>query len=207
MRPAATANGCSSWPTSTAISKPACSSPLDDAILEHASIDVDGWRKIDEVPFDFERRRVSVLLDDGGSRLLVVKGAPEDILRLSASYEDDEGAASQPARRAPRARASSAVRRARPRRLPRARHRLAPGRRRTIRTRWSATRPNWSSPALPPSSIRPRKARAPRWPRSRADHVAVKVITGDNELVTEHICAAARPAGHARADRARRSRR
>ena len=48
-----------------------------------------GWRKIDEVPFDFERRRVSVLLENGTTRLLVVKGAPEDILRLSVSYEAD----------------------------------------------------------------------------------------------------------------------
>ncbi|WP_439668977.1 magnesium-translocating P-type ATPase [Cupriavidus necator] len=61
-------------------------SPLDDAILEHTEIDVSGWCKIDEVPFDFERRRVSVLLDNGTTRLLVVKGAPEDILRLSVSY-------------------------------------------------------------------------------------------------------------------------
>jgi Mg2+-importing ATPase len=64
-------------------------SPLDDAILEHQEIDVTGWRKIDEVPFDFERRRVSVLLENGTTRLLVVKGAPEDILRLSVSYEAD----------------------------------------------------------------------------------------------------------------------
>jgi P-type Mg2+ transporter len=64
-------------------------SPLDDAILEHQEIDVTGWRKIDEVPFDFERRRVSVLLEKGTTRLLVVKGAPEDILRLSVSYEAD----------------------------------------------------------------------------------------------------------------------
>jgi Mg2+-importing ATPase len=62
-------------------------SPLDDAILEHKEIDVTGWRKIDEVPFDFERRRVSVLVDNGQRRMLVVKGAPEDILRLCTSYE------------------------------------------------------------------------------------------------------------------------
>lgn len=57
-------------------------SPLDEAILAHQTIDVGSWRKIDEVPFDFERRRVSVLLDDGVRRMLVVKGAPEDIMRL-----------------------------------------------------------------------------------------------------------------------------
>jgi Mg2+-importing ATPase len=62
-------------------------SPLDDAILEHSEIEVSHWQKIDEVPFDFERRRVSVLLDNGQERLLVVKGAPEDILRLSTSFE------------------------------------------------------------------------------------------------------------------------
>ncbi|MGZ5167361.1 MAG: hypothetical protein ACXWCY_08000, partial [Burkholderiales bacterium] len=57
-------------------------SPLDEAILRHGTIDVSAWHKIDEVPFDFERRRVSLLLERAGSRLLVVKGAPEDILRL-----------------------------------------------------------------------------------------------------------------------------
>jgi P-type Mg2+ transporter len=61
-------------------------SPLDDAILEHKEIETSGWRKIDEVPFDFERRRVSVLLDQGEKRLMVIKGSPEDILRLSTQY-------------------------------------------------------------------------------------------------------------------------
>jgi len=55
-------------------------SPLDDAILAHENIDVSEWKKIDEVPFDFERRRVSVLLDKGNGRLLVVKGASEEII-------------------------------------------------------------------------------------------------------------------------------
>ena len=50
-------------------------SPLDEAILAHQHVNVEAWRKIDEVPFDFERRRVSVLVDDGADRLLVVKGA------------------------------------------------------------------------------------------------------------------------------------
>lgn len=61
-------------------------SPLDDAILRHEEINVSSWRKIDEVPFDFERRRVSVLVDQGEKRLLMVKGSPEDILRLSTRY-------------------------------------------------------------------------------------------------------------------------
>jgi Mg2+-importing ATPase len=66
-------------------------SPLDEAILGHRRLDVTAWHKIDEVPFDFERRRVSVLIDNGATRLLVVKGAPEDIIRLSVEYETADG--------------------------------------------------------------------------------------------------------------------
>ena len=66
-------------------------SPLDDAILAHRELDVKAWHKIDEVPFDFERRRVSVLIDDGSTRLLVVKGAPEDLIQLSVEYQQADG--------------------------------------------------------------------------------------------------------------------
>jgi Mg2+-importing ATPase len=66
-------------------------SPLDDAILAHEHLDVGLWRKIDEVPFDFERRRVSVLIDDGQHRHLIVKGAPEDILPLCCDMEAGSG--------------------------------------------------------------------------------------------------------------------
>jgi Mg2+-importing ATPase len=62
-------------------------SPLDTAILERPARDAAGWVKLDEVPFDFERRRVSVLLERQGRRLLIVKGAPEDVLKLSSRYE------------------------------------------------------------------------------------------------------------------------
>ena len=62
-------------------------SPLDEAILAAGNIDVSAWRKIDEVPFDFERRRVSVLVEEEGRRRIVVKGAPEDVLSLAARYE------------------------------------------------------------------------------------------------------------------------
>jgi Mg2+-importing ATPase len=68
-------------------------SPLDEAILSARPFDMAGWRKIDEVPFDFERRRVSVLVEHDAGRRLIVKGAPEDLLRLCGQYEDASGAA------------------------------------------------------------------------------------------------------------------
>ncbi len=66
-------------------------SPLDDAILAHGTIDASLWRKIDEVPFDFERRRVSVLVERDGVRTLILKGAPEDVIRICTSVEVPDG--------------------------------------------------------------------------------------------------------------------
>jgi Mg2+-importing ATPase len=64
-------------------------SPLDDAILQHQTHDVDHWKKIDEIPFDFQRRCVSVLIDDGSERWLVAKGAAEDMLRLCSHIQGE----------------------------------------------------------------------------------------------------------------------
>jgi Mg2+-importing ATPase len=53
--------------------------PLDEAIKEYKKINVSALRKIDEMPFDFERRRGSVVMEENGKRLLVCKGSPETI--------------------------------------------------------------------------------------------------------------------------------
>ncbi|HCG29105.1 MAG TPA: magnesium-translocating P-type ATPase [Chloroflexi bacterium] len=55
-------------------------SPLDDAILRDASLDTPNARMLDEIPFDFERRRLSVIVDLDGTPLLISKGAPEGLL-------------------------------------------------------------------------------------------------------------------------------
>ncbi|MFX8235208.1 hypothetical protein ABTL20_21470, partial [Acinetobacter baumannii] len=45
------------------------------------------FRKIDELPFDFERRRMSVVLErSDGSHVLICKGAVEEVLGVSSSY-------------------------------------------------------------------------------------------------------------------------
>ncbi len=55
-------------------------SPLDVAILAASpDADDDGWTKLDEIPFDFERRRASIVAQRGAERLLVTKGAPESV--------------------------------------------------------------------------------------------------------------------------------
>jgi Mg2+-importing ATPase len=65
-------------------------SPLDDAILQYKQFDVTGVQKIDEVPFDFIRKRISVVVEYAGQRLLISKGAPEEILKICAYCETDE---------------------------------------------------------------------------------------------------------------------
>jgi Mg2+-importing ATPase len=62
--------------------------PLDDAMLEHGKeVNVGGYKKIDEVPFDFTRRRASVTVEHAGEQLMVTKGAPEEILKTCAKVE------------------------------------------------------------------------------------------------------------------------
>ncbi len=63
---------------------------MDDAILPHARSPARAGPSWTRLPFDFERRRVAVLVAEAdGEPLLVVKGALEDVLRLSREYEGD----------------------------------------------------------------------------------------------------------------------
>ena len=68
-------------------------SPLDAAILQKPGPPVEGYEKHDEIPFDFERRRLSIVVErksvDGkaAERLLITKGSPEGIFPLLAAQE------------------------------------------------------------------------------------------------------------------------
>src|SRR6266481_5025511 len=62
--------------------------PLDSAILEFAKTDMSPFKKIDEIPFDYERRRDSVVVEENGKRILLTKGAPEELLAVSTYYKD-----------------------------------------------------------------------------------------------------------------------
>ncbi len=68
-------------------------SPLDSAVLKHRDVDIAGFNKLDELPFDFERRRLSIAVQppNATDALLVTKGAPEPILQRSISIESDKG--------------------------------------------------------------------------------------------------------------------
>jgi len=76
-------------PLDAAILRKGNTNPLDAAILQHGHPDVGRYRKRDEIPFDFERRRLSIVVEMDSECLLVTKGAPEGLLDLCATYEVD----------------------------------------------------------------------------------------------------------------------
>src|SRR5882724_8165675 len=64
---------------------------LDRAILAHGDLDVERTcRKVDEIPFDFQRRRMSVVIDYQGVHVLICKGAVEEIFRVCSHYQVDD---------------------------------------------------------------------------------------------------------------------
>lgn len=64
---------------------------LDRAILEHADLDVERTcRKIDEIPFDFQRRRMSVTIEFEGDLVLICKGAVEEVIKVCSHYQIDD---------------------------------------------------------------------------------------------------------------------
>ncbi|QDL54968.1 magnesium-translocating P-type ATPase [Rhodoferax aquaticus] len=165
-------------------------SPLDDAILQHAEIDVGAWTKIDEVPFDFERRRVSVLVEraaeQGSERRLVVKGAPEDVVRLCTHYQDASGA-SLPLDEAAHATIVALF------------DGLGEEGFRVLGIAWKDVPVSHSHAVVSDETemvfagfaafLDPPKASAGQALRAMAaSGVAVKIVTGDNERVTRHVC-------------------
>lgn len=61
--------------------------PVDAAVLTGAPA-IDQALRLDEVPYDFHRKRLSVLVDEGGTPTLVTKGALESVLTACADAPD-----------------------------------------------------------------------------------------------------------------------
>ena len=162
-------------------------SPLDAAILQAAPSDADGCEKVDEIPFDFERRRLSVVVTlrhNPRQRLLITKGAPESLLAICDAVEIGEQIGSLDASTAE---ASAAV----------YRQLGAEGRRvLAVAYRWLEARDAYSladeshlvlagflgfaDPVLDDV--------ADALEELRRDGVSVKILTGDNPVVARHVC-------------------
>ena len=60
---------------------------LDKAILNHEKLGIQQYEKIDEIPFDFSRKVMSVIVNMDKNHTLITKGAPENIFHRSTHYE------------------------------------------------------------------------------------------------------------------------
>src|SRR4051812_38953930 len=162
-------------------------SPLDEAILAAHPFDMTGWTKIDEVPFDFERRRVSVLVEHDGRRRLIVKGAPEDLLRLSRQHEDAAGAEraldAEPRRAFEAPLEALSVQGFRP--LDIASRSVDPSHKTAAITDETSLVFSGFAVFLDP----PKASAGETIQAMAAAGISMKVLTGDNELVTRHVFA------------------
>jgi P-type Mg2+ transporter len=162
-------------------------SPLDAAILQQSAADVTGYDKVDEIPFDFERRRLSVVLiapGEEGRRLLISKGAADSLIERSTAIErggqivplDDAGRHACAAVHETMSRDGLRV--------------LA------VAYRWLEPRASFSrgdesnlvlagfvsfaDPPLPDASE--------VIAQLKRDGITIKILTGDNERVAGHLC-------------------
>jgi len=165
-------------------------SPLDEAILKTSRTDADEYVKCDEIPFDFDRRRLSIVVAkkqaDGVSdgRLLITKGAPEGILELSKSYEAEGREIPLDAEAHKCCRATFDDLSAQGFRVLGVAYRSVDARPAySVQDESSLVFAGYLAFADPPSSDA-----AESLATMQRDGVQLKILTGDNELVARHVC-------------------
>ncbi|MCQ8902808.1 MAG: magnesium-translocating P-type ATPase [Methanothrix sp.] len=65
--------------------------PIDQAILSYCQPDISGFKKLNEVPYDFVRKRLSILVSREGDSLMITKGALRSVLEISSSAQTADG--------------------------------------------------------------------------------------------------------------------
>jgi len=166
---------------------------LDEAILKHEELEQhlqvqEKYRKIDEIPFDFVRRRMSVVVEDeSGLNTLICKGAVEEVLSLCTRVElNGEVIAVQPEHDAKRRQLADELN--------------GQG----FRVIALAYKQMQGAPDEPVYAIKdesdlillgflafldpPKDTAAEALNRLHRLNVDVKILTGDNEIITAYIC-------------------
>jgi Mg2+-importing ATPase len=160
-------------------------SPLDTAIVAHRQLDIQSFRKLDEIPFDFERRRLSVVVETSEGRLLITKGAPEPLLQCCTDYEVHGGTQTLDRPAINRCQATYEALSAKGYRVLAVAYR-----------QMSSAQPSYSIAderemvlaGFVTFSDPPMKGAKEALQALREDGVTVKILTGDNELVAGHVC-------------------
>ena len=156
--------------------------PLDEAILKACSPDLSGTPKRAEIPFDFVRKRVSVVVDTSAGPRLITKGAFVNVLDVCSRGAD--GQALDPAARAALFAQYEGFTRQGIRVL-------------AVATRDLAARPSFGREDELSLTFRgfltfldlPKEGAARTLSDLEALGVTVKLITGDSRLVAQHLAA------------------
>ena len=160
-------------------------SPLDEAILGTPPTDAEtGYQKCDEIPYDFERRRLSVVLEHDSQRLLITKGAPEGVLERTVAVERQGQTVPIDADLDARCRATFTE--------------LSRKGLRVLAVAYVVVEPRASYSAADERGLilvgfvtfadKPLPDAAAALAALRAAGVHVKIITGDSQLVTSQVC-------------------
>lgn len=159
-------------------------SPLDAAILERPVEGAEGYDKTDEIPFDFDRRRLSIVVRRHGALTLVTKGAPESVLAACSTCELD--GAIEPLDAFAKARCLETYRSASRRGS------------RVLAVAWKSVSKAEGFTAADERDLTLAgfltfadhllEGVADSIAALRRDGVEVKILTGDNELVTAYMC-------------------
>lgn len=171
-------------PLDEAIKERHRSDPLDTAVLKHAHPDIHDYEKVDEIPFDFERRRVSIVVRHNDETLLITKGAPESVISVCSGYEVDnqqhgfDGATQTRIENTYRDLCAKGYRS-----LAVAYAKVPAKDVYTATDETELVLAGFLSFSDPPLSTTKSTLEA-----LRQDGIQVKILTGDNELVTQHIC-------------------
>ena len=164
---------------------------LDRAVLEHAELKEHlqpehRYKKIDELPFDFQRRRLSVVLEqEDGKHVLISKGAVEEIFQVCTQYRVDGefGALDEKSFRArPAGDGGSECRR-----LPRRGRRLQGDCRAEARL-CAADETGLTLVGFIAFLDPPKESAGAVIAALNQAGVRVKILTGDNDIVTAKIC-------------------
>jgi Mg2+-importing ATPase len=67
------------------------SNPIDEAIRSYKQQDISGYEKVDEVPYDFIRKRLSIMIKKDGRYFMVTKGALSNVLAVCPFAENKAG--------------------------------------------------------------------------------------------------------------------
>jgi Mg2+-importing ATPase len=65
--------------------------PLDQALRKQFQLDISAYQKLDEVPYDFFRKRLSILFSKDDTNFIVTKGALLNVLSVCSSAERPDG--------------------------------------------------------------------------------------------------------------------